>query len=377
MKILVLNYEYPPVGGGGGRVSRDVAEALAARGHQVMVVTSLHGDLPREETVGGVTIHRLPCLRRHADRCSIPEMAAYVLMTAGPTLKIAQAFAPDVIHAHFAVPTGLLARRIGRKLGVPYVITAHLGDVPGGVPGTEGAFKLADPIARRIWKDAAATTAVSRFVRTLAQTAYGLVPKVIPNGIDPARITATVRPPHRPVRLLFLGRFAEQKNPLLVLKAVWRLQGQPWQLDMVGDGPLFLKASQAVVENGMKGQVTLHGWLEEAAVDVFVGNADILIMPSQTEGLPMAGLQALAAGVAIVGSDAVADLVKHGENGAIVPTDAKSLGDALAKLIADPEALAAAKAASLARAQAFVLPAVVDAYETLLTDAAGKRQAAG
>ncbi|NMB58548.1 MAG: glycosyltransferase family 4 protein, partial [Chloroflexi bacterium] len=68
MRVLVLCHEYPPIGGGGGRVAQDICAGLAARGHDVHLVTAAFGDLPREETQTGVTIHRLNSGRRQEFR---------------------------------------------------------------------------------------------------------------------------------------------------------------------------------------------------------------------------------------------------------------------------------------------------------------------
>ena len=84
MKILVVNYEYPPVGGGGGRVAARVAVELARRGHEVRVQTSRTGNLPARQMVGGVDVRRVYSFRRQADTCSVPEMAGYVITNAGP-----------------------------------------------------------------------------------------------------------------------------------------------------------------------------------------------------------------------------------------------------------------------------------------------------
>jgi hypothetical protein len=98
---------------------------------------------------------------------------------------LARRFKPDVVHAHFAVPTGVAAWTICRTLHIPYVLTAHLGDVPGGVPEqTDQLFRWIYPFTKPIWRDASDTTAVSSFVAGLASEAYGRQPRVILNGID-------------------------------------------------------------------------------------------------------------------------------------------------------------------------------------------------
>ena len=105
MKILVLCYEYPPVGGGGGRVAASVAEGLVRHGHEVRVVSAGLRHLPHEAVVNGVAVLRPQSFRRREDTCSVPEMALYLLTAFFPAWNLCRTWKPDVIHAHFVVPT--------------------------------------------------------------------------------------------------------------------------------------------------------------------------------------------------------------------------------------------------------------------------------
>ena len=105
-----------------------------------------------------------------------------------------------------------------------YVLTAHLGDVPGGVPEqTDHLFRLLGPFVTPVWRRARCVTAVSRFVAGLARKAYGLTPIVIPNGVRP--IARPQLRAHSPRRIVMAGRLSIQKNPLLAIKALGFDQG--------------------------------------------------------------------------------------------------------------------------------------------------------
>ena len=71
MRILMLNYEFPPVGGGGGIVTHYLAKNMAQLGHDVYLVTSQFQNLPKEEKLDGFKIHRVPVLRKRADVCHV------------------------------------------------------------------------------------------------------------------------------------------------------------------------------------------------------------------------------------------------------------------------------------------------------------------
>lgn len=136
MRILMLNYEYPPLGGGASPVTRALCEHLATAGHEVDVVTMGYRRLPRVELSGGVRVIRVPTLRHSPVRAETPEMLSYILAALPPTLALTQRWRYDVVHAHFIVPTGILAAAVRRISGLPLVITAHGSDIPRLQPGS-------------------------------------------------------------------------------------------------------------------------------------------------------------------------------------------------------------------------------------------------
>jgi glycosyltransferase involved in cell wall biosynthesis len=374
MKILVLCYEYPPLGGGGGRIAKAVAEALAARGHSVRVQTAALGRRSSRETVGGVDVFRTASGRRRADSCTVAEMALYCATSFLPTLRHIRTWQPDVLHVHFAMPTGLLAWAVHQFTAVPYVLTAHLGDVPGGVPEqTDRLFQMIGPLASRVWSRAAACTAVSSFVQELAESAYGRKVTRILNGIA-LPPEAAPAPASDPPHLVFLGRFNPQKNAPLLLEALAGVRDLDWRLTMIGDGPDRTLVEQAIDRHRLRERVRLAGWLGHAEVHGILREADLLCIPSRAEGLPVAAIEALAHGLAIAGSDipGLQDVLADGDNGLTAPVnDSAALTSCLRRLLTQPATLAAMQQASLRRARAFDLAAVAAAYDQVLTGAAG------
>jgi len=374
MKILTLCYEWPPVGGGGGRVAMQVAEGLAQRGHQVKAYSAGLRHLARHEMARGVEVFRPESYRRREDTCSVPEMALYLLTGFLPAWREARTWKPDIIHAHFAVPTGVLAWALARLTGIPYVLTVHLGDVPGGVPEqTAGLFRLVDPFARRIWADAAAVTAVSSHVAALAQTAYGISGRVILNGTCPIGLPEVST--HTPPRLLMVGRLSIQKNPLLAVRALALVRDLDWTLDVIGEGPLGDEMRHAIQAQGLAEKVRFRGWLAGAEVAQSMREADLLLMTSLHEGLPMVAVEALQHGLAIVGSDigGMRDVVAAPDNGFLCPLTPEGFAAALREVMADPALLQKQRSASLAKARDFDLDRSVRSYEEALLDAARRK----
>jgi glycosyltransferase involved in cell wall biosynthesis len=377
VRILVLCYEYPPIGGGGGRVAKSVAEQLVLRGHEVRVQTAALGFLNERETINGVQVFRIASGRQSPDTCRVPEMGLYVATSLLPVLRQCTRWGPEVIHAHFAMPTGVLAMVVSRLTKIPYVLTAHLGDVPGGVPAqTDRLFRYAGGVARRVWQHAAGATAVSDFVRELAERAYQRPVQRILNGVDltdrPARPAELCQSPRH---LVFLGRLNAQKNAPLLLDALARIPSLPWRLTVIGDGPDMSALRQRIAQYWMAEKVTLAGWRSAAEVAELLNTADVLCMPSSSEGMPVAAVEALRHGLAIAGTEipGLRDVLAPGVNGLTAPVgDVAAYANILRSMLTDGTRLLALRQASWDKAAEFDLPKIAAEYEAVLE--ACKRQ---
>lgn len=372
MKILVLIHEFPPVGGGGGRAAQDICHGMLKRGHEITVLTAQLKGLPKEEMVDGLHVLRILSLRREAFRADLRAMGGYVLAGLWAGYRLIKRWQPDIIHVHFAVPAGALAWALSKLTGLPYVMTVHLGDVPGGVPEkTGGWFKWILPFTRPIWRDAKRVVAVSEFTRQLALKHYQREIEVIPNGVDIDRMRPAGIRVQEPPRIVFAGRFMEQKNPLQIVRTLAELRDIPWQCVMLGDGPLMPDVKQVIAEHGLQPRFTLPGWVTPEEVLDWFDKSDILFMPSLSEGLPVVGVQALAKGLALVVSDigGFVDLVDDGKNGFLVDKNAPaSFSVALRRLFSSVHDLRQFRAASLSKASNFDIQRIVAQYENLFAE---------
>ncbi|MBM3146169.1 MAG: glycosyltransferase family 4 protein [Chloroflexi bacterium] len=372
MRILVLIYEFPPVGGGGGRVAEDICRGLVKRGHDVYILTSHIKGLPRHVNREGMEILRVPVGRRTPFKAGFLDMLGYVLSGFAPGLRLIARWKPDVMHVHFAVPSGALAKTLSFFTGVPYLLTAHLGDVPGGVPEkTEHWFRWVFPFTPPIWKSAAKVCAVSDFTRQLALKSYFIDAQVIPNGVDLEMLDPGEIAAGQPPRIIFAGRFVSQKNPLQVVRTLARLKDLPWHCVMVGDGALRPAVEAEIRRHSLRDRFTLTGWVTPDDVIGWFGKSDILFMPSLAEGLPVVGVQALAMGLAIVVSrvGGFLDLVEPEQNGYLLDGRDDLMGvDELRGLISSSERLVQFRRRSRQLASRFDVRQIVLLYEKELWD---------
>jgi glycosyltransferase involved in cell wall biosynthesis len=362
-ELLVLNYEYPPVGGGAGQVTENLCRFFAGRGIRQTVITGWVPGLKWRERHDLLTIIRVPMLKLRRDRTSVAGMASYLLTAFWPLVYVLMTRRPDLIHAHFAVPVGILALLAKRIFGTPYVITMHGGDVPGMVPEqTDSLFRWARGIARAVVRNAAVVTAVSRGLKALAAASYETPVEVIPNGIDPSWIDTPggkTQDPSGVRRLIFVGRLTHQKNVSSLIQAVGLLQGDhAWRLDILGDGPLGEALRQEAQHLPF---VHFHGWLPVEKVKAMLSDADIFLLPSFSEGLSIAALQAMARGCALIVSDIPMnrDVVQAGVNGHFCSHDPESIAAAIERCLPDLDQL---KENSRQKAPMFLWDRIGDVY---------------
>lgn len=369
MRILVLNYEFPPIGGGGGRAAEDICRALAAAGHEIRVQTAHFKGLPRFERRDGYEIFRTRSFRRQAHTCTMGEMAAFVVLNLVPSLRHAMKWRPDVIHVHFAVPTGVLGWLVSLVTGTPYVLTTQLGDIPGGVPDqTDRVFAFIKPFTVPIWRRAAAITAPSDHIGELALKSYDVEIETIPNGIDLDTVRQSPLEPHRPKRLVFAGRFNPQKNLLFLIDLLERVADLDWEMDMLGDGPLMEAVRARIQTARLSDRIRMPGWVEPEVVETTMSESDILVLPSLSEGLPVVGTRALGTGLAILASDIGGnrDMVQHGVNGFLCDlTDMDAFEKGLRRLLTSDEELASMKRESRRLAEKFDVHAIGSRFERI------------
>ncbi len=356
MHILLLNSEYPPIGGGAGNASAHLSQALAAMGARVTIVTAHFGNLPRHEKENGREIYRIPALRRRPDRSGPIEQIAFIVSASLWTLSRVPRLKPDITLAFFGVPSGAVAWVLKKIYGIPYIVSLRGGDVPGFRPYDFKTYhRLIGPFLRRIWHEAGAVVANSQGLRQLAiQFEPRLEIPIIPNGVR-WQDYATDERPWSPPRLLSVGRVVYQKGLDLALHALAGLKELEWEWYIAGDGPYRATLEALVREQGLQERVHFLGWLERPALIEWYHRANLFLFPSRHEGMPNAVLEAMAAGLPVVATRIAGseELVLDGLTGRLVPPeDAEALREALRPLLVEAGLRQRMGKASLERVQA-------------------------
>jgi glycosyltransferase involved in cell wall biosynthesis len=331
MRILLVSQMYPgPADPDLGVFVRGLEEQLVRRGHEV---------------------ERAVLDRRAGGKRRYLELAR-------TTVATARRFRPDVVYAHFLVPTGLIAALAGRA---PLVVTAHGRDVRnvGWIPGIGAATRF---VVRR----AAAVIAVSDYLRRELEAkvpdARGKT-EVVDSGVDVERFT--VEPaPAGPSRYLCVGSLIERKNVLRLARAFERLGDGT--LTFVGDGPL---RSQLERRDGIE----VTGRLSYDRIPERIADAHVVCQPSLIEPFGQALLEAMACGRSVVGT-------RIGGPPEFVPPEAGVLvdpadEDALVEALRGAAALPCPNPAARAAAEAHDVRRQAERVEAILDRAAQGRQA--
>jgi glycosyltransferase involved in cell wall biosynthesis len=332
VKLLSLTYEYPPIGGGGGAVAAALNQALALHGDRIHVVTSAMRDLARHEVVDGVDVHRAPCWRRHRHYTTFPELATTLHSSYRLAAKVIQEQQPQLIHAHFAFPSGIVARQLSRDFNIPYVVTAHGSDIPGYNPDRFRILHvLMHPLWRRVISDAAAITSPSNFLANLLRKSLDRDVKVIPNGYSPDVHHG------RPKRnlVLVVARLFPRKG---VQHFIESLHGQniDWEIVVAGDGPHMRRLKK--LARDLRVPVRFLGFVDRFTLRRLYEEARILVFPSIRENFPMVLLEAMDAGCAVLTTDAEGCAEVVGDAGIVVPKgNALVIRKALIELLHDDD----------------------------------------
>lgn len=318
--------------GGTARHVADLALGAHLRGLAVHLVCATRRNPEFRHTLSrlrdaGITVHELDMRRRvHPlrDIAAVVRLRSLILSTA-----------PDVLHLHSS-KAGALGRSAIVGLGGRRPVVVY----------TPHAFAfLAQPgrlnrwVYRRVegallpWTDGVVAVSESE-----GQAACRLGAKdrvvVINNGID-AGASLSRRSGERLLRVGWLGRLAWQKNPVAAIKTSFALSslGPDHELLLAGDGPDREQVLAAIRELRAEASVRVLGRIRDT--DAFLAGIDVFLMTSRTEGLPYAGLAAMAHGLPIVGFDVpgVRDLVEPGVTGLLAaPGDFGELAAHVARL---------------------------------------------
>jgi glycosyltransferase involved in cell wall biosynthesis len=338
---LLLNYEFPPLGGGAGRGTYNLARELAKKGYDVDVLTSKAPGQQPEEELEGFTVHRVLSWRKGIHDCGFRGAITFVLFAIPVFLRLNRAKSYHILHYYFGLPTGVLQWLPGRHRRVPYIISLRGSDVPGYDNfNTQLQYfhRLLLPVTRAIWNNAARIVALSEALReTALKTAPEVDIEVIANGIESEQFnSAGTLHTSSKIQLICVARLVERKGIQHLLRALQVMQHDV-HLTIVGEGNYKQDLINIADQYQVSDKVTFHGYCpREDLAELYCAN-DIFVLPTMAESFGLVFIEAMACCLPVIGTTVggVPDIVTE-KNGILVePDDYRGVREAIDTLGGD------------------------------------------
>ena len=367
MKLLMVNYEFPPIGGGAGKAHQCLLREYARRKDlQTDVLTSVCGrGLTTDALAENITLYKIGIHKKNLHYWTKWEVMEWMLRARRVYDRLLRQNTYDLGHAFFAFPSGWLPYRSADRL--PYLLSLRGSDVPGYNVRLGFDYKILAGLFRRIWTRADALVANSS---GLARLAGQFTPErsigVIPNGIDTARyVPSPQQTLHSPLQILTVSRLIRRKRICLSIHAVKTAlnAGLDVHFNIAGEGNLLASLMKFAAALGLSDRVHFLGRIEPEKMPEIYQKNHLFLMTSQHEGMSNAMLEAMACGLPIVTTfcEGVEELID--DNGIVVQSSQPDqVGQAVVSILQDENRWKAMSAAARRRAETFRWPAVADQY---------------
>lgn len=350
-RLLVLNYEFPPLGGGASPVSYELAKRLSETGDfDIDVVTMRYKGLPEYEEINpNFRVHRVKSWRSKKEICHPWEQLTYLFSGYFKCRELLKKNTYDMCHAHFIIPTGVIALMLKKQFGLEYVVTSHGSDVLG----YGSRFKHLYPFLVRPWKgildNAKTIISPSLFLKQQILNVYKEYDEskivVIPNGIDTSKFT----PQEKTKTIFSSGRLLTNKGFQYLIQAVSD-EDLGWEVHIAGDGPMRNELEEMAKKS--KTKVVLHGWLDNNGKEYkdLLEQAGMYVLASEKENASISLLEAMSAGCAVITTNVSGCPETVGDTGLFFePKNSTELKEGIVSLVSSEDKIKRLQRASVER----------------------------
>src|SRR5262245_42506317 len=319
----MLNNEFPPLGGGTGTVNRAMLQYFAqVQGLEIDLVTSALGKRSEKEVFAErITIHKVPVNNKNIHHSSNRELSAYAVRGFFQALKLHRKRNYNLCFAWSVVPAGAVALLLQKLTGLRYLVRVCGPDIPGFEPRYQVISSVLSPLIRMTLHNAVAVVTKSEgereMIRPLTRKADVTI---VPNGVDLNVFQpGNPIPNDGPLRLLCVGRLIARKGQNHLIQAVKRLTdlGIDVTLDLIGEGDERHAYESQTDKLGLTSKIKFQGYVPREQIADHYASAHVFLLPSYNEGMSVATLEAMAAGLPLIitRTCGTQELVEEGING--------------------------------------------------------------
>ncbi|EFO81283.1 glycosyl transferase group 1 [Oscillochloris trichoides DG-6] len=370
MRILMLNNEFPPLGGGTGTVNQAILARLAQRPElEIDLITSALGmRAERVQLAERVRMFKVPVANRNIHHSSNRELLTFAGLALPQALRLHRKQRYDLVFAWSAVPAGGVALALRRLAGLPYILRVCGPDIPGFEQRYGALYPILTPTIKAIWRGASRLVAKCQDEADMMLAVQpGMRIDLVPNGVDLARFSPAPIDDAGPLHLICVARLIERKGQHYLIQALRRLvdTGHNVVLELVGEGDAYDNLVALVRNLGLMDRVTFAGYVPREEIAAHYAAAHAFVLPSYNEGMSVATLEAMAAGLPtiVTRTGGAEDLVAEGVSGHIVAwADVEALVARIAPLATERDRARQMGVAARVRAQQFTWDAATERY---------------
>ncbi|MFQ5508910.1 MAG: glycosyltransferase family 4 protein [Leptospirillia bacterium] len=333
MNILLVSVDFPPNVGGVAAHVYELGRELAQQDHQVSVLTvQVPGAELPEETLEGMTVRRITAGPRLLMRHTLKKAVAAAVAD----------FSPHVVHVH-----GIKPLTATRGLSVPVIFTNH----------TSGFLKRVERGGAAVRRVGAMMAHLARVIspsRELqeATVAVGYPSEhslYIPNGVDVTRFHPGLDPgtlrsrwgvPDGGAVVMAARRMVPKNGMTYLARAAAGFLDEKTRLVLVGEGEELNEVRRYLDEGGVRDRTMLAGRVANPDMTAYYAASDVVVLPSLKEATSITGLEAMACGRPLVGSNVggIPELIVDGETGVLVPpADPDALAEGIGRVLKNRE----------------------------------------